>query len=188
MPPPPKDEDDRRERQDDARSARRSSSGDGLRSLSSFRAASPSRTRRPGEDEESRTAMGEREFGQRGGVGDRRIPPTSECAGVHLAVVVVVVRGERGSIDRRHGCDRPALDSAAAVANFVRGMGARLAVSLVGTIPVALLSSVVTVIGDDTEVHNLHRLSVPGLLHRAVVAPTNLVVLSSRPPIVRGGH
>jgi hypothetical protein len=65
---------------------------------------------------------------------------------------------------------------------------ARLAVSLVGTIPVALLlSSVVTVIGDDTEVHDLHRLRVPGLLLRAVVAPTNLVVLSSRPPIVRGG-
>jgi len=98
-----------------------------------------------------------------------------------LLAVVVVVRGERGSFVRRHGCDRPALDSAAAVANFVRGMGARLAFSLVGTIPVALLSSVVTVIGDDTEVHDLHRLRVPRLLPRAVVATTNLVVLSSRP-------
>jgi hypothetical protein len=60
-------------------------------------------------------------------------------------------------------------------------MGARLAFSLIGTIPVALLSSIVTVIGNNMEVHDLHHLRVPGLLHRAVVAPTNLVVLSSRP-------
>jgi len=98
-----------------------------------------------------------------------------------IVVVVVVVRGERGSIVRRRACGPPS--AAAAVANVVRGM-----VSPVGTIPVALLSSVVAVIGGDTEVHDLHRLRVPGLLPRAVVAPTNLVVLSSRPPIVRGGR